>query len=189
MKTLCSEQTISFPEDVKVEIKSRKIRVTGPRGTLTRDFGHVRAEMVTGAKGRNMTVRMWLGRRADLASIRTVCSHVKNMVTGVTRGYRFKMKFVYAHFPINAHIPDDGSSIDIHNFLGEKIIRHVEMRPGCVIKRSAAVKDQLEIEGNDLENVSLSCALIHQSTLVKNKDIRKFLDGIYVSERGTIEEE
>lgn len=30
-------------------------------------------------------------------------------------------------------------------------------------------------------------ARIHQSVLVKRKDIRKFLDGIYVSEKGTID--
>lgn len=31
-------------------------------------------------------------------------------------------------------------------------------------------------------------ALIQQATTVKNKDIRKFLDGIYVSEKGTVVE-
>ena len=37
--------------------------------------------------------------------------------------------------------------------------------------------------------LALSCtaALIHQATLVRRKDIRKFLDGIYVSEKGTLE--
>ena len=30
-------------------------------------------------------------------------------------------------------------------------------------------------------------ALIHQAVLVKRKDIRKFLDGIYVSEKTTID--
>jgi large subunit ribosomal protein L9e len=34
--------------------------------------------------------------------------------------------------------------------------------------------------------VSRSSALIHQKCLVKKKDIRKFLDGIYLSERGTL---
>jgi len=34
----------------------------------------------------------------------------------------------------------------------------------------------------------VSAALIQQSTSVKKKDIRKFLDGIYVSEKGTIVE-
>ena len=31
-----------------------------------------------------------------------------------------------------------------------------------------------------------AAALIHQSVLVRGKDIRKFLDGIYVSEKGPI---
>ena len=30
-------------------------------------------------------------------------------------------------------------------------------------------------------------ALIHQAVLVKRKDIRKFLDGIYVFEKGTVD--
>ena len=36
----------------------------------------------------------------------------------------------------------------------------------------------------------LTCAgaLIHQAVLVHNKDIRKFLDGIYVSEKGNIDQ-
>ena len=34
----------------------------------------------------------------------------------------------------------------------------------------------------------VSAALIQQSTRVKKKDIRKFLDGIYVSEKSTIVE-
>ena len=37
-----------------------------------------------------------------------------------------------------------------------------------------------------MENVSLSAALIQQQAKVRNKDIRKFLDGIYVSEKSTI---
>lgn len=34
----------------------------------------------------------------------------------------------------------------------------------------------------------LPAALIQQATTVKNKDIRKFLDGNYVSEKGTVVE-
>ena len=44
------------------------------------------------------------------------------------------------------------------------------------------------LEGNDIELVSNSAALIQQATTVKNKDIRKFLDGIYVSEKGTVQQ-
>lgn len=41
--------------------------------------------------------------------------------------------------------------------------------------------------GNSIEAVSQSAALIQQSTTVKRKDIRKFLDGLYVSEKTTVE--
>ena len=40
-----------------------------------------------------------------------------------------------------------------------------------------------------LEDVSQSAADIQQICRVRNKDIRKFLDGMYVSERGNIVEE
>ena len=36
---------------------------------------------------------------------------------------------------------------------------------------------------------SLLAALIQQATTVKDKDIRKFLDGIYVSERLTADQD
>jgi large subunit ribosomal protein L9e len=55
-----------------------------------------------------------------MAAIRTAISHVQNLITGVTKGYRYKMRFVYAHFPINASITNSNTAIEIRNFLGEK---------------------------------------------------------------------
>eukprot|EP00919_Chromeraceae_sp_WS-2016_P013136 GHVR01030716.1.p1 GENE.GHVR01030716.1~~GHVR01030716.1.p1 ORF type:complete len:107 (-),score=17.71 GHVR01030716.1:188-508(-) len=102
--------------------------------------------------------------------------------------FQYKMRLVYAHFPINTNITKDGNCIEIRNFLGEKRVRQVNLLDGVVISKSVNVKDEIVLEGADIDNVSRSAALIHQSVLVKNKDIRKFLDGIYVSETGTAEE-
>ena len=82
------------------------------------------------------------------------------------------------------------------------------MLDGVTISESTAQKDELILQGNDVNNVSQSgmlclkmptsrlltqpfaaAASIKNSCLVRNKDIRKFLDGIYVSERGTIEQD
>jgi large subunit ribosomal protein L9e len=68
--------------------------------------------------------------------------------------------------------------------LGERRLRRVILHDGVKITRSDAVKDELVLVGNDLEKVSSSAALLHEACLVRNKDIRKFLDGMYVSEKG-----
>ena len=96
------------------------------------------------------------------------------------------MRSVYAHFPINCVTTENNTVIEIRNFLGEKYVRRVQMSPGVTVVNSTKQKDELILEGNSLEDVSKSAALIQQSTSVKNKDIRKFLDGLYVSERTTI---
>merc|ERR1712223_1635921 len=103
------------------------------------------------------------------------------MIIGVTKGYQYKMRAVYAHFPINCAISENNSLVEVRNFLGEKFVRKVRMHAGVVCKNSGN-KDELVVEGNDLEDVS-------QSAAVKNKDIRKFLDGMYVSERKNIVED
>jgi len=111
------------------------------------------------------------------------------MIKGVTKGFRYKMRAVYAHFPINCIIQDNGSAVEIRNFLGEKVVRNVKMLEGVTVYESKAQKDELILEGTDVQNVSQSAASIHGVCRVRNKDIRKFLDGIYVSEKGTISEE
>ncbi|CAN1146344.1 60S ribosomal protein L9-1 [Linum perenne] len=193
MKTILSSETMDIPEGVKIKVHAKVIEVEGPRGKLVRDFKHLNLDFQlikdeeTG--NRKLKIDAWFGSRKTSASIRTALSHVGNLITGVTKGYRYKMRFVYAHFPINASIANTNKAIEIRNFLGEKKVRKVDMLDGVTVIRSEKVKDELVLDGNDVELVSRSAALINQKCHVKNKDIRKFLDGIYVSERGTIVEE
>ncbi|XP_015928691.1 large ribosomal subunit protein uL6 [Parasteatoda tepidariorum] len=182
MRTIEASQMVKIPKNVKICVKSRVIHVKGPRGFLKRDFKHLQVDMELLGRDK-LRIRKWFGIRKELACVRTVCSHIENMIKGVTQGYLYKMRSVYAHFPINITTSKEGNLVEIRNFLGEKIVRRVNMLPGVVCKNSTAQKDELLLEGNNIESVSRSAALIHQSTLVKRKDIRKFLDGIYVSEK------
>jgi len=50
-------------------------------------------------------------------------------------------------------------------------------------------KDEITIQGSSLDAVAQSCANIQQIAKVCDKDIRKFLDGVYVSHRGNIVQE
>jgi len=188
MKDIYKDEELEIPEGVVISVKSRIVNVKGPRGELTKNLRHVDMEL----RVENKKVRfvVWHGKRKHVATLRTVRSLINNMITGVTKGFEYKMRYVYAHFPINVHISDSkngGKAVEIRNFLGEKVIRKVALLDGVDIKLSSTQKDELIITGNDLEKVSQSAADIQQSTAVKNKDIRKFLDGIYVSERNVLE--
>ncbi|XP_078427820.1 large ribosomal subunit protein uL6-like [Wolffia australiana] len=189
MKTILSSQTMDIPDEVKVKVRAKIIEVEGPRGKLIRNFKHLNLDFQLIENGKKLKVDAWFGTRRTMAAIRTAISHVQNLITGVTKGYRYKMRLVYAHFPINASITGDAKAIEIRNFLGEKRVRKIDMLEGVKIIRSEKVKDELVLDGNDIELVSRSAALINQKCHVKNKDIRKFLDGIYVSEKGAIAED
>merc|ERR1711963_573055 len=174
-----------FGDAVKMTVKGQVVTVSGPRGTLKRDFSHLKVELKkTGLQTMRIT-KLWATMKQK-AALRTVSSHINNMAVGVTSGFRYKMRTVYAHFPINMIVKEDGSRVEIKNFLGEKKLRQVDMLEGVTISVSPKQKDEFWFEGNDIENVSHSCALVHHKAFVRNKDIRKFLDGVYVSQKTEI---
>ena len=183
---------------VEVDVYARKIKVKGPLGTLQRDFKHISmdirkvsgemmgfTEEVDGAAAlaaNYIKVDLWFATRKQLACVRTICSHIENLFTGVTQGFTYKMRFVYSHFPINVTL--SGEDVEIRNFLGEKRVRKIKLLPGVKYDRSANVKDEIHLIGIDIAAVSLTAAQIQQATNIRHKDLRKFLDGIYVSEKG-----
>ena len=135
---------------------------------------------------KKILLKVWFANKKRLSGLSTVSSHIFNLILGVTLGFQYKMKSVYAHFPINIITLDEGKKIEIRNFLGEKKVRQVFMAKDVSCKKNESVKDEIIVYGNDLDLVSISAAKIQRSCLVKNKDIRKFLDGIYVSNKGQI---
>merc|ERR1712157_614795 len=150
-----------FGDAVKMTVKGQVVTVSGPRGTLKRDFSHLKVELKkTGLQ--TMRITKWWATMKQKAALRTVSSHI-NMI-----------------------VKEDGSRVEIRNFLGEKVNREVQMLPGVKCSVSPKQKDEFWFEGNDIENVSHSCALVHHKAFVRNKDIRKFLDGVYVSQKTEI---
>ena len=101
------------------------------------------------------------------------------MIKGVQNGYKYKMKVVFAHFPITVKVKD--GKVYVENFFGER-----KARISKIVGESTKVAiegDDVVISGPHLEHVSQTASNIELSTRVKNKDQRVFLDGVYIYSR------
>ncbi len=169
-------KTIQVPDDVTLTLEGKKISVKGAKGSLTRDFSFAPISIESEGK----SVRIWAKwpRKKEAALVGTIYSHIQNMITGVKKGFQYKLKIVFSHFPISIKMQD--KSVLIENFTGERRPRLVKVIGNVKVKIEP---EDIVIEGINLEEVSQTAANIEQSTRVRNKDPRVFLDGIYVYER------
>eukprot|EP00770_Monocercomonoides_exilis_P013390 MONOS_13337.1-p1 / transcript=MONOS_13337.1 / gene=MONOS_13337 / organism=Monocercomonoides_exilis_PA203 / gene_product=60S ribosomal protein L9-1, incomplete / transcript_product=60S ribosomal protein L9-1, incomplete / location=Mono_scaffold00812:189-777(-) / protein_length=154 / sequence_SO=supercontig / SO=protein_coding / is_pseudo=false len=154
MKTIHQVETISVPRGVKVEVHCRQVRVTGPRGVIKKSFSHIPVDLTR--KGRKVTIAYWSGNRRQCALVRTVYTKINNMIQGVTKGFQYKMRAAYAHFPIMMVVSDDKKTVEVRNFLGEKRARIINLPEGVTAYRSTGVKDEIVLEGIDNELVGMS---------------------------------
>ncbi len=169
-------RTIQVPEDVTVSLQGKVVSVKGKKGSLTRDFSF--AIVSIDAEGKNVRISAKWPRKKESALVGTIYSHIQNMITGVTKGYSYKLKIVFSHFPISVKV--QGKSILIENFTGERRARHINILGDVKVKIET---DDITVSGINLEDVSQTAANIEQATRVRNKDPRVFLDGLYVFER------
>jgi large subunit ribosomal protein L6 len=169
-------KTIQVPDGVEVNVEGRKVTVNGSKGTLTRDFSYVPISI----EGDGKTVRVWAEwpRKKEASLVGTIYSHIQNMITGVEKGFSYKLKIVFSHFPMSVKV--QGRTVVIDNFTGERRARRVKIVGGVQVKVQG---EDVIVEGINLEDVSQTAANIEQATKVKKKDPRVFLDGIYVYER------
>merc|ERR1712018_378834 len=116
MKTILASQTVTIPDGVEVTMNGRSITVKGRRGVLKRSFNHLNLEL-TRVNNTTIRVDVWFALRKQLACLRTICSHIENLIKGVQYG---------------------------------------------VLCKQSGQKDEIIVEGNDIELVSNSAALINQ---------------------------
>jgi len=167
---------IQVPEGVAINLEGKKVTVKGAKGTLERDFSFIPISI--NAEGN--TVRVWAEwpRKKEAALVGTIHSHIQNMISGVQKGFKYKIKIVFSHFPISVKV--QGKTVLIENFTGERRARKAKIIGDVKVKVEA---EDVVVQGLNLEDVSQTAANIEQGTKVKRKDPRIFLDGLYVFER------
>ncbi len=173
------QRTVSIPDQVSVQVEGRTVKVKGPLGSLQEDLSHLPVSIdVDDNKVRLET--SW-PRKREIGMLGTAAAHVRNMLKGVTQGYRYELRTVYAHFPVTVKVDEKAKALKIENFTGEKTPRYAKIVEGVKVDVKG---EDISVEGIDLKSVSQTAANIQDSTKIKKKDLRVFLDGIYVSGKG-----
>ena len=173
MATTIIENSIKIPDYVSLKIDGKKITVVGEKGQIIRDFSHT----LLNIRMEDKTLNIWTvnPKKREASLVNTISTHIKNMIKGVKKGFTYKMKIVFVHFPITVRV--EGRQIIIQNFIGERKPRAAKV-VGDV--RVTIKGDDVILEGVNIEHVSQTAANIRKATKIRRKDLRKFLDGIYV---------
>lgn len=169
-------EEIEIPEDVEVTIND-EVQVKGPQGQLSRKF--IYPKITIKKEDAKIIIEASFPKKNDKAMLGTIRSHISNMITGVTDGFKYKMKIVYAHFPMSVKVT--GNKVIIENFLGERHPRKAKIVGSAQVKVKG---EEVEITGINKEDVGQTMANLEQATKVKGRDPRVFQDGIYLTSKG-----
>jgi len=167
---------VELVSGVSAGVTGRVLTMKGPNGTAAKVFERIPVDIEV--QGNQVVIKPFTGKKKDVISANTVSSIVRAMVHGVTKGYEYKMKVVFAHFPVTVKIKDD--NVVVENFMGERSPRLAKILPGCKVSTEG---DDITIKGASLEQIGQTAANVELATRIKRKDQRIFLDGIYVYEK------
>merc|ERR1712232_44981 len=185
-KAVLTEANVDLPDGVTVDVKNKCVSVNGPMGKIKKTFPNLPVLLRNKTnKGKNqLNISIWFKNRKNRAIAKTLASLVENMVTGVTKGFKYVMKYGHKRHPMKPASSKDGKNIKISNYLGAKEIKSIDAPEGVKIECDPENQQkEIIITGIDNESVGTTAAMIHQSCRPRNLDRRKFEDGLYIMTR------
>jgi large subunit ribosomal protein L6 len=168
-------EELPIPEGLNVTIDGG-ITVKGSKGQLSRKFNY--SGIIIKKENGNVVIEANFPKKRDKAMLGTIKSHINNMIIGLTDGFTYNMKIVYAHFPMA--VKASGNKVTIENFLGERYPRTAKVVGSAKVQVKG---DEVVVTGINKEDVGQTMANLEQATKIKGRDPRVFQDGIYLVSR------
>ncbi|HML04275.1 MAG TPA: 50S ribosomal protein L6 [Methanobacterium sp.] len=168
-------EEIEIPEGINATIDGG-ITVKGSKGELSRKFNY--SGISIKQENGNIVLEANFPKKKDKAMLGTIKSHINNMIIGLTDGFTYNMKIVYAHFPMTVKVA--GDKVTIENFLGERYPRTAKIVGSAKVQVKG---DEVIVTGINKEDVGQTMANLEQATKIKGRDPRVFQDGIYLVSR------
>ena len=158
---------VDIPSGVTAAFGDNMLSIQGKLGTIKKDVTKLPVDIMI--NGNRIVIRPYGSRKKDRAISNTCKSLIKNMIKGVENGYTYKLKIVYAHFPISVKVK--GREVHVDNFFGERSSR-VSQIIGELTKVSVSGEDVI-VQEPSLENVSQTAEIL-SLLLRSSKKIKEY---------------
>lgn len=170
------EAVLTLPDGVSAKFENELLMIAGPLGKVQQEFSKIPVDLRISGNQVNVTTHG--ARRKNHSILNTARSLVHNAIEGVTKGYEYKLKVIFAHFPVTVKV--QGKKVLVENFYGERAPRVAEIIGDTKVEVRG---EDLIVTGVSIQDVGQTAANLEQATSVRRKDQRVFLDGVYVYER------
>ncbi len=177
MKKSITEK-IEFPEGIEFDVIGNVLIVKGDGRENKKKFGLT--NILIKKQNNELIIESKKATKKELKVINTIKAHVKNMIKGIKEVFTYKLEAVYVHFPMTVELDKENNRVLVKNFLGEKKPRICNITPNVEVKVD---RNKITVESHDKENAGQMAANLEKATKVRNKDRRKFQDGIYITEK------
>ncbi len=171
---------IEIPTGIDITIDETFILVKGPKGEIKRRSFYPGLKI--SKENSTLSFEIKNSSKREKMMMKTLEAHVKNMIKGVNEVFVYKLKICSGHFPMTVN--QEGNRIIIKNFLGEREPRISKILESVEVKIE---KDIIELSSPNKESVGQTAANLESATRIKNRDRRRFQDGIFIIEKSGVE--
>lgn len=168
------ELETELPEGFEANYQDGVLEVSDGDNTVEKKMEHALIDIDTNG---SVTFSTESSKRNIKSIVKTFQSHLKNMIEGLEEEHVYRLKGVYAHFPMT--IKKEGDQLVVENFMGERNPRKADIMEGVNVSVDG---EEVTVKGPDKDKVSQTAARIESLSKKGNRDPRTFQDGIYITE-------
>lgn len=174
------DKEVKIPSGVDITVDNYILKIKGPKGEVIKDFTNPRLIITKKDNSLLISSPRQKQTRKDKMFINGCVSNINGIILGVLSGYEAKMKICSGHFPMAVSI--DNKIFVVKNFLGEKVPRKIGLIEGVNVKLEG---ENVKLSGCDKEKVGLAAAIIERLCRIRNRDLRVFQDGIWITQKAS----
>ncbi len=172
-----NEIAMEIPDGITLKVSNNNVELSSAGKIVSQNF-RIGGIGLEARNGRVIIKSKFKGNKTKKFA-NLVKSKIRNMVTGLQKGYEYRLEVIYSHFPMNIAVKE--GCVEISNILGAKSPKKAKIVGSTMVEVKGK---EIRVSGVDKEHVGQTAANIEQVTRIKGRDIRRFQDGIYIVSKG-----